>query len=83
MNKIKIDWRHSNRWGWVGLDEAGNLYCQGDLRETTGVTMVDGREGGGWTPEDALDSAMRRTEPTENYELEKAKLLEGIVFSTH
>ena len=72
---MKINWMFTERWGYSGIDEEGNIYNQGHLRETTSVILPDGREGGGWEPKDALDSAKRRTQPTTDYESEKKKLL--------
>lgn len=72
---MKINWKLYERNGYVGFDEEGNIYCQGYLRETTGVTLVDGREGGGWTPKEALEFAKSRTSPTTDYEAEKRNLM--------
>ena len=71
---MKIRWSFTERWGYSGIDEEGNIYNQGQLRETTSVIMPDGRSGGDWTPKQALENA-KSGQPTENYELEKARWL--------
>lgn len=76
MNKPKIQWRFSKRWGYSGMDEEGNVYNQGHLRETTSVILVDGREGGDWTPEKALENAKSSKEATANYKIAKYSLWE-------
>ncbi len=62
---IKIEWQRqysndNSPIGWIGKDTEGNVYEQGELRETTSVTLVDGRTGGDWTPEGALEAAESR-----------------------
>ena len=59
-NHILIDWKQEKDQTWTGYDTDGNRYRQGALRETTSVTLTDGREGYGWEPEDAYQKAQKQ-----------------------
>jgi hypothetical protein len=46
--------------GFEATDQAGNRYDMPANREVVSIRLIDGREGCGWTPEQAYESASTR-----------------------
>lgn len=61
--KLNITWQPTddgNYPAYTGLDEQGNRYFMPGNQETVNVTLADGRQGCGWTAEQAFQIAMAR-----------------------
>lgn len=55
-----MKWKRTDTGVFYGHDSAGNSYTTPANRETVRVRLTDGREGYGWTVEQAYENACLR-----------------------